>query len=77
MLAFVVRSNEKLVPGHLNARPRKGHLVSAVSAAPGFSIPNYTVRALGRTMCVGERGTFSPIPVPRMETSGHLLRNPL
>jgi len=38
-----VCSNERLLPGHLDARPRKGHLVSAVSAAPGFSMPNYNV----------------------------------
>lgn len=38
-------------------------------------MPNYTVRALGRTKRVGERGTLSPIPMPKMETSGDPRRN--
>ncbi len=45
-LAFLGPLERESVPGHLNARPRKGHLVSAVSAALGFSMPNYMVRAL-------------------------------
>jgi len=65
-LAFLGPLERESVPGHLNARPRKGHLVSPASAAPGFSMPNYTFEPSdGRGVWV-RGGTFSPTPVPTM-----------
>ena len=41
---FEEMKRRKLSEGWLSVRPREAHVVSGVSAAPGFSIPNYTVR---------------------------------